>query len=101
MDLAECVKILVQMPIDDLILEAAKSELAFTTANQMSTLSDAAESSWINQVLKGVPQSHQRDLLAKAGVSYSLPILIWALFFFFFLEGKAAKKNPLVNSFLE
>ena len=56
------------MPIDDLMLEAAKSELAFTTADQMSTLSDAAETSWVNQVLKGVPQSYQRDLLKKAGV---------------------------------
>lgn len=56
------------MPLDDLMIEAAKSELAFSTANQMSTLSDSAETSWISQVLKGVPQSYQRDLLAKAGV---------------------------------
>lgn len=55
--------------MDKLMLEAAKSELAYTTASQISTLSDAAETSFINQALKGVPQTYQRDLLEKAGVS--------------------------------
>merc|ERR1712093_93615 len=55
------------MPMDDLMLEAAKSELAYSTASQMSTLSDAAETSFVNQALKGVPQTYQRDLLARAG----------------------------------
>lgn len=55
------------MPLDDLMIEAAKSELAFFTANQQATLSLAAETSFVNQVLRGVPQSYQRDLLERAG----------------------------------
>lgn len=58
-----------QMPLDELRLETAKSELALTTADQMATVSDAAETSFVNQALKGVPQSYQRDLLARCGVS--------------------------------
>ena len=55
------------MPLDDLMIEAAKSELAFFTANAQSTLSSAAENAFVNEVLRGVPQSYQRDLLEKAG----------------------------------
>ena len=55
------------MPLDDLMIEAAKSELAFFTANQQATLSLAAETSFVNQALRGVPQSYQRDLLSRAG----------------------------------
>lgn len=55
------------MPLDDLMIEAAKSELAFFTANQQATLATAAETSFVNQALRGVPQSYQRDLLARAG----------------------------------
>ena len=49
------------------MIEAAKSELAFFTANQQATLSLAAETSFVNQALRGVPQSYQRDLLSRAG----------------------------------
>lgn len=60
--------LIAQMPLNELRIETAKSELAVSTADSASTMSDAAETSFVNQALKGVPQSYQRDLLAKCGV---------------------------------
>lgn len=59
------------MPLDQLRLDGAKSELAYFTASSQSTISRAAATSFVNQALKGIPQSYQRDLLAKARVSSS------------------------------
>lgn len=56
------------MPLDQLRLDGAKSELAYFTANSQSTISKAAGVSFVNQALKGIPQSYQRDLLAKTKV---------------------------------
>lgn len=57
------------MPLDQMRLDGAKSELAYYTANSQSSLSKAANASFTNQALLGIPQSYQRDLLAKAKVS--------------------------------
>ncbi|KAK4699612.1 presequence protease, partial [Phenoliferia sp. Uapishka_3] len=54
-----------KIEIDELTLESAKSSLAYSVASKESTMNDAASSSFMNQVLLGLPQSHGRIALAK------------------------------------
>jgi hypothetical protein len=58
-----------QHKIDQLLLESSKSSLAYDTASKQSNSSKAAHVSFVNQALKGVSQSYQRELLAQAAVS--------------------------------
>ena len=51
--------------LEDTTLDAAKSTLVFNVTRNVSTASKAALQSFTNQALKGVPKSHQVNLLEK------------------------------------
>ncbi|KAK7463673.1 hypothetical protein VKT23_005614 [Stygiomarasmius scandens] len=51
--------------LDDTTLEAAKSGIVYTVTKSVSTAGRAAQASFNNQALKGVPQNYQVDLLEK------------------------------------
>lgn len=59
------------MTIEPVMLESAKSTLAFGTASKEANVAQAAMGSFVNQALREVPQSFSRDLLSKASVSAS------------------------------
>jgi len=50
---------------DDTILDAAKSTIVYGVTKNVSTAGRAAMVSFTNQALKGVPRTHQIDLLEK------------------------------------
>lgn len=54
--------------IEPVVLESAKSTLAYKTASQEANVALAAAGSFTNQALLDVPQSYTRDLLHKAAV---------------------------------
>ncbi|THV04852.1 hypothetical protein K435DRAFT_774162 [Dendrothele bispora CBS 962.96] len=51
--------------LDDTTLEAAKSGIVYMVTKSVSTAGRAAQASFNNQALKGVPQNYQVDLLEK------------------------------------
>ncbi|KAJ7070954.1 Metalloenzyme, LuxS/M16 peptidase-like protein [Mycena amicta] len=53
------------IPLETTTLDAAKSTVVFGVAKNVSTAGRAAAQSFINQALRGVPQTHQVDLLEK------------------------------------
>ncbi|KAG8859116.1 hypothetical protein FRB96_004686 [Tulasnella sp. 330] len=53
------------IPMDQTVIDGAKSSLVYGTARAVSTPGRAAQVSFLNQALKGVSQSSGRDLLEK------------------------------------
>jgi len=71
------------IPLETTTLDAAKSSVVYGVAKNVSTASRAAMVSFTNQALRGVPQTHQVDLLEKYQVVTKEDVL--AIFRTYFL----------------
>jgi len=62
--------------LEDTTVDAAKSTIVYSVARNVATAGRAAMVSFINQALKGVPRTHQSDILEKCRTIKKADILV-------------------------